>query len=49
MDEADHCSRVGLLRHGRLIADGRPSDLKKSVGVDSLEAAFCLLAGGKKP
>jgi ABC-2 type transport system ATP-binding protein len=48
MDEADHCSRVGLLRQGRLIADGRPSDLKKSVGVGSLEEAFLLLAGGKK-
>jgi len=49
MDEADHCSRVGLLRQGSLIADGRPSDLKKSAGVGSLEEAFLLLAGSKKP
>jgi len=49
MDEADHCSRVGLLRQGRLIADGPPNDLKKGVGVDSLEEAFLLLAGRKKP
>ena len=49
MDEADHCSRIGLLRQGRLIADGIPRDLKKNLGVGSLEEAFLLLAGGKKP
>jgi ABC-2 type transport system ATP-binding protein len=49
MDEADHCSRVGLLRQGRLIADGRPSDLKKRTGTTSLEGAFLFLAGRKKP
>jgi ABC-2 type transport system ATP-binding protein len=47
MDEADHCSRVGLLRHGRLIADGRPFDLKKHLSVDSLEEVFLTLAGRK--
>jgi ABC-2 type transport system ATP-binding protein len=49
MDEADHCSRVGLLRQGHLIADGRPKDLKKSMGADSLEEVFLLLAGSEKP
>jgi ABC-2 type transport system ATP-binding protein len=49
MDEADHCSRVGLLRQGRLIADGRPKDIKRNAGVESLEEAFLLLAGRKKP
>ncbi|MFH0750148.1 MAG: ABC transporter ATP-binding protein [Candidatus Gottesmanbacteria bacterium] len=49
MDEADHCTRVGLLRQGRLIADGRPGDLKKSTGAGSLEEAFLSLAGRKKP
>ena len=49
MDEADHCSRVGLLRQGCLIADGIPRDLIKNLGVGSLEEAFLLLAGGKKP
>ena len=49
MDEADHCSRVGLLRQGRLIADGRPRDLKKSMGVGSLEEVFLLLAGRENP
>lgn len=48
MDEADHCSRVGLLRQGQLIADGRPNDLKKEAGVESLEETFLLLAGRKR-
>jgi len=48
MDEADHCSRVGLLRQGCLIADGRPCVLKKNAGVGSLEDVFLLLAGRKK-
>jgi len=45
MDEADHCTRVGLLRQGRLIADGRPSDLKRNTNTTSLEQAFLTLAG----
>jgi ABC-2 type transport system ATP-binding protein len=48
MDEANHCSRVGLLRQGRLIAEGRPSDLKKNTGADSLEDAYLILAERKK-
>jgi ABC-2 type transport system ATP-binding protein len=48
MDEADHCSRVGLLRRGRLIADGRPADLKKTTGSSSLEDAFLAIAGRKQ-
>jgi ABC-2 type transport system ATP-binding protein len=47
MDEADHCSRVGLLRQGTLIAEGTPSDLKKNTGTTSLEDAFLSLAGRK--
>ncbi len=31
MDEAGHCSYLGFLRHGRLIAEGKPDDLKKQV------------------
>ncbi len=45
MDEADHCSRVGLLRRGRLIADGTPADLKRYTGARSLEEAYLTLAG----
>ena len=29
MDEAERCSRVGFLDHGRLIAAGRPEDLRQ--------------------
>jgi ABC-2 type transport system ATP-binding protein len=45
MDEADHCSRVGLLRQGKLIADGTPADLKRDTGANSLEEAYLILAG----
>jgi ABC-2 type transport system ATP-binding protein len=30
MDEAEYCSRVGIMRHGRLLAMGTPSELKRS-------------------
>jgi ABC-2 type transport system ATP-binding protein len=30
MDEAEYCSRVGIMQHGRLLAMGTPSDLKRS-------------------
>ena len=44
IDEASHCSRVGLLRQGRLIADDGPEELKKQTGSGSLEDAFLALA-----
>jgi ABC-2 type transport system ATP-binding protein len=47
MDEADHCSRVGLLRRGHLIADGRPEELKQRTNTRSLEEAFLRLTGRK--
>jgi ABC-2 type transport system ATP-binding protein len=46
MDEADHCSRVGLLQQGHLIAEGRPSELKKTTGSSSLEEAYLVLTRG---
>ncbi|MEE8374412.1 MAG: ABC transporter ATP-binding protein [Dehalococcoidia bacterium] len=51
MDEAHHCSRIGLLRDGQLIAEGSPREITESVGVESLEAAFLALArrgGGRE-
>jgi ABC-2 type transport system ATP-binding protein len=45
MDEADRCSRVGLLRSGRLIAEDSPRELKIRTGATSLEDAFLLLSG----
>jgi ABC-2 type transport system ATP-binding protein len=48
MDEADHCTRVGLLRQGHLIADGRPGELKEKTRTRSLEEAFLFLTGRKQ-
>lgn len=44
MDEAYHCSKVGLLREGRLIAEGTPDDVTKLANVQSLEDAFLVLS-----
>src|SRR4030042_4215072 len=44
MDEAHHCNRIGLLRQGRLIAEGAPEDIITSSGAKSLEDAFLILA-----
>ena len=38
LDEADHlASRVAVIDHGRVIAEGRPDQLKRQVGSDRLE------------
>jgi ABC-2 type transport system ATP-binding protein len=47
MDEAMRCERVGLVNHGRLIAEDAPADLVKHAGVKTLEEAFLALAGRK--
>ena len=44
MDEASHCTKAGLLRQGKLIAEGAPSELKSLTGTESLEDAFLKLA-----
>jgi ABC-2 type transport system ATP-binding protein len=44
MDEAGHCQKVGLLRQGRLIAEGNPEELMKQHGKRSLEDVFLALA-----
>lgn len=45
MDEARRCERVGLIRQGRLIAEGAPADIVRGAGAADLEAAFLKLAG----
>jgi ABC-2 type transport system ATP-binding protein len=45
MDEARRCARVGLMRRGRLLAEGTPAQIMASAGVDNLEDAFLKLAG----
>jgi ABC-2 type transport system ATP-binding protein len=48
MDEAQRCERVGLVNHGRLVAEGAPQELMRQAGVKSLEDAFLKLAGRKE-
>jgi ABC-2 type transport system ATP-binding protein len=45
MDEADRCDRLGLMRFGRLLASGTPSEIRALAGTADLEAAFLTLAG----
>ncbi len=45
MDEARRCARVGLMRRGRLLAEGSPAEIMAAAGVDNLEDAFLRLAG----
>ena len=48
MDEAMRCERVGLVNHGKLIAEGSPQDLILRTGTKTLEEAFLALAGRKE-
>lgn len=45
MDEARNCGRIGLLRGGRLIAQGTPAEVMAEAGTDDLETAFLRIAG----
>ena len=45
MDEADRCDRLGLIRFGRLLASGTPSEIRAMAGTGDLEEAFLALAG----
>ncbi len=49
MDEAERCHRLGLLRDGRLLAEGSARELKQKAGITegSLEQAFLRFAEGK--
>jgi ABC-2 type transport system ATP-binding protein len=40
MDEARRCDRVGFMREGKLIAEGRPKEVLGITHTDSLEDAF---------
>lgn len=43
MDEAERCDRLLLMREGRILADGSPTEIKQRAGVDDVEAAFLAL------
>jgi ABC-2 type transport system ATP-binding protein len=45
MDEAGRCDRLGLIRAGRVLAEGSASDLVARAGTRDLESAFLALAG----
>jgi ABC-2 type transport system ATP-binding protein len=45
MDEADRCDRLGLIRFGRLLAEGTPNEIRQLGGSENLETAFLNLAG----
>ncbi|HEV3231930.1 MAG TPA: ABC transporter ATP-binding protein, partial [Candidatus Dormibacteraeota bacterium] len=43
MDEAERCDRLGLIRSGRLLAEGSAAELRRRAGEDDLERAFLRL------
>jgi ABC-2 type transport system ATP-binding protein len=46
MDEADRVAhRIGVIDHGKLVAQGTPSAIKQQTGAASLEDAFLALTG----
>ena len=46
MDEAERCDRLGLIRSGRLLAEGSADELRARADSERLEDAFLHLAGG---
>jgi ABC-2 type transport system ATP-binding protein len=44
MDEAERCDRLGLMRFGKLLAEGSAEQLRKSAKVKNLEDAFLKLS-----
>jgi ABC-2 type transport system ATP-binding protein len=40
MDEAEYCGRISIMHRGRIIEQGRPFDLKRRHGTESLDDLF---------
>ncbi len=49
MDEAERCDRLGLIRFGRLLAEGSAEELKARAVASRLEDAFLTLSEAKGP
>jgi ABC-2 type transport system ATP-binding protein len=49
MDEAERCDRLGLIRFGRMLAEGTVPELKAKAGVERLEDAFLRLSEVSAP
>jgi ABC-2 type transport system ATP-binding protein len=47
MDEAERADRIGLMRAGKLIEEGTPSEIKRRCGCQSIEEVFIKLSGGQ--
>jgi ABC-2 type transport system ATP-binding protein len=45
LDEAERCSRVGLMHRGKMIRCDAPEKLQRDAQVDSLEAVFIKTIG----
>jgi ABC-2 type transport system ATP-binding protein len=45
MDEAERCQRLGLIRFGKMLAEGSPSEVRATAGTSNLEEAFLRLSG----
>lgn len=48
MDEVEKCNNLGMIRDGRLIAVGSPSDIKHASNSDTIEDAFLYYGGASK-
>jgi ABC-2 type transport system ATP-binding protein len=44
MDEASRCDRLGLIRAGRVLAEGTAPELVARAGTSDLEGAFLALS-----
>jgi ABC-2 type transport system ATP-binding protein len=47
MDEAEHCHRLVLMREGRLLVEGTPTELRQNVNASTLDEAFLTYAEGR--
>ena len=48
MDEAERCHRLGLMREGRILAEGSAAELRQRMGMPTLEQAFLAFAEGAR-